>query len=350
MGEVSWIKFDVNFFDNRKIRKIRRQDDGDQMVIVWIYLLTLAAKCNDGGRVSLSEDTPYTVEDLADDIGYVEEFVGDALDIFKKLNMIVIDDDRMIRIASWEDHQNLDALEQKKEMARERQRRHREKQAQIKAYGEPCVYCGEIADSIDHVVPKSKGGLDIPDNMVPCCSKCNNSKTNSTLVDFLNRKIFFNEHLDFDSIANNPKLNRYVVYDPDIGKFVTCDSHTKICDSHALDKIREDKSRSDKTREEGDGDAGKKPAPSRHRYGTYNRVLLSDDDLTKLKAEFSADWQERIDRLDEYIEIHGDKYKNHLATIRSWARKDKQDEHIKQPAGRPAAQTGAPRREYGIVI
>lgn len=285
MGEVSWIKFDVNFFDNRKIRKIRRQDDGDQMVIVWIYLLTLAAKCNDGGRVSLSEDTPYTVEDLADDIGYVEEFVSDALDVFVKLNMISIDDDRMIWISSWDDHQSLDALEQKKEMARERQRRHREKQAQIKACGEPVVYDPNVTN-------------------VTCDSHTN----------------------------------------------VTCDSHKKICDSHALDKIREDKSRSDKTREEGDSDAGKKPAPSRHRYGTYNRVLLSDDDLTKLKAEFSADWQERIDRLDEYIEIHGDKYKNHLATIRAWARKDKQDEHIKQPAGRSAAQTGAPRREYGIVI
>lgn len=113
----------------------------------------------------------------------------------------------------------------------------------------------------------------------------------------------------------------------------------------ALDKIREDKSRSDKTREDEESargtDAGKKPAPSRHRYGTYNRVLLSDDDLAKLKAEFSADWQERIDRLDEYIEIHGDKYKNHLATIRAWARKDKENGNIRKPAAGPAGTTGA---------
>ena len=62
--------------------------------------------------------------------------------------------------------------------------------------------------------------------------------------------------------------------------------------------------------------------PVRHKYGTYNNVLLSDEDLEKLKTEFS-DWEQRIERLSEYIASAGKSYKNHLATIRSWARKDK---------------------------
>ena len=64
--------------------------------------------------------------------------------------------------------------------------------------------------------------------------------------------------------------------------------------------------------------------PTRHKYGLYTNVLLSDEDMEKLKSEFSTDWQERIDRLSEYIASTGKSYKNHLATIRSWARKDKQ--------------------------
>ena len=59
-------------------------------------------------------------------------------------------------------------------------------------------------------------------------------------------------------------------------------------------------------------------------YGTYQNVFLTDEEFQKLKAEF-PDWQERIDRLSEYIESKGAKYKNHLATIRSWARRDKQN-------------------------
>lgn len=60
----------------------------------------------------------------------------------------------------------------------------------------------------------------------------------------------------------------------------------------------------------------------RHKYGQYNNVLLSDTDLKKLQEEFPYDWPLRIERLSEYIESKGAKYKNHLATIRAWARKD----------------------------
>ena len=65
------------------------------------------------------------------------------------------------------------------------------------------------------------------------------------------------------------------------------------------------------------------PKTKRHKYGMYEQVLLTDEDYEKLKAEFPHDYSERIARLDEYIASHGKKYKNHLATIRAWARKDK---------------------------
>lgn len=64
--------------------------------------------------------------------------------------------------------------------------------------------------------------------------------------------------------------------------------------------------------------------PTKHKHGLYHNVLLTDDDLSKLKTEFT-DYLERIDRLSEYIESKGVKYKSHLATIRAWARKDKAD-------------------------
>ena len=60
----------------------------------------------------------------------------------------------------------------------------------------------------------------------------------------------------------------------------------------------------------------------KHKYGMYKNVLLSDPDLEKLKNEFPDDWEFRIERLSEYMESTGKKYKNHLATIRVWARKE----------------------------
>lgn len=70
----------------------------------------------------------------------------------------------------------------------------------------------------------------------------------------------------------------------------------------------------------------------RHKHGEYQNVLLSDDDLEKLKAEFPADWAQRIQRLSEYMASSGKSYKNHLATIRNWARRDK-------PAAKAAAKS-----------
>ena len=65
------------------------------------------------------------------------------------------------------------------------------------------------------------------------------------------------------------------------------------------------------------------PKPTRHKYGMYKNVLLSDEDYQKLQEEFPHDYSERIDRLSEYIESTGKKYKSHLATIRAWSRKEK---------------------------
>ena len=71
------------------------------------------------------------------------------------------------------------------------------------------------------------------------------------------------------------------------------------------------------------GNKGAHDAPTRHHYGEYENVLLTDAELEKLKNEFPTDWGERIERLSGYIASSGKKYKNHLATIRNWARKEK---------------------------
>lgn len=44
-----------------------------------------------------------------------------------------------------------------------------------------CQYCGKKEDlTIDHIIPKSRGGSDEWDNLVACCSTCNVKKGNRT--------------------------------------------------------------------------------------------------------------------------------------------------------------------------
>ena len=69
----------------------------------------------------------------------------------------------------------------------------------------------------------------------------------------------------------------------------------------------------------------KKEKPVRHKYGEYKNVLLSDQEMEKLQDEFPFDWQQRIENVSAYCASHGKTYKDYLATIRSWARKDKKN-------------------------
>ena len=43
-----------------------------------------------------------------------------------------------------------------------------------------CAYCAKMASTIDHVLPRSRGGADSWENLVACCLRCNNVKGDRT--------------------------------------------------------------------------------------------------------------------------------------------------------------------------
>ena len=43
-----------------------------------------------------------------------------------------------------------------------------------------CAYCGHGATTVDHVLPRSRGGADSWENLVACCLRCNNVKGDRT--------------------------------------------------------------------------------------------------------------------------------------------------------------------------
>ncbi|MDR2320857.1 HNH endonuclease [Microbacterium sp. NPDC089698] len=46
--------------------------------------------------------------------------------------------------------------------------------------GNRCGYCGKSASTIDHVLPRSRGGKNSWENLVACCLRCNNVKSDRT--------------------------------------------------------------------------------------------------------------------------------------------------------------------------
>ena len=58
------------------------------------------------------------------------------------------------------------------------------------------------------------------------------------------------------------------------------------------------------------------------KYGEYQNVFFTDEQYQKLLEDFPNDYKKRIRALDDYIQSKGKKYKDCLATIRNWARKE----------------------------
>ena len=100
------------------------------------------------------------------------------------------------------------------------------------------------------------------------------------------------------------------------GAYTECIQDVSKVDTQVRLELGEDSIESGK-------DSIEKDKTVRHKYGWYKNVLLTDAEYEKLQNEFPQDYSDRIDRLSEYIKSTGKSYKDHLATIRMWARKDK---------------------------
>jgi len=61
--------------------------------------------------------------------------------------------------------------------------------------GERCAYCGSPATSwtLDHIIPKSKGGPTRRWNLARCCSHCNGSKSNIDVLPWWRPKTIWDE-------------------------------------------------------------------------------------------------------------------------------------------------------------
>ena len=129
MAEVKWVKLTTDMFDNRKIKHLRRLPEGNNIVLIWVMLLTMAGRCNSGGMIFLTENIPYTPKMLADELDFEENTVILALQVLEQLDMIVTDNG-FFAIAGWEEYQNIEGMEKIREQNRERKRLQRERRKQ----------------------------------------------------------------------------------------------------------------------------------------------------------------------------------------------------------------------------
>ena len=130
MADVEWIKITTDMFDNRKIKYLRTLPEGNNIVLIWVMLLTMAGRCNSGGMIFLTENIPYTTKILADELGFDENIVKVAIAALEKLNMVTTNSGCLL-IPGWEEYQNAEGLEKIREQTKLRVQKYRERQKAI---------------------------------------------------------------------------------------------------------------------------------------------------------------------------------------------------------------------------
>ncbi len=139
------------------------------------------------------------------------------------------------------------------------------------------------------------------------------------------------KHQNIDSLEKiREQTRKRVAKHREKQKQLLCDSNVTCNDTvtqcNATEKNREDKNRLDIDKNISDSvesaHAPKKKI-QKHKYGEYDNVLLTDEEMEKLKKEF-PDIDDRIEKLSSYVASTGKKYKSHYATIRNWAKRDKE--------------------------
>jgi 5-methylcytosine-specific restriction endonuclease McrA len=69
-----------------------------------------------------------------------------------------------------------------------RSAKHKFRQEIFEAWQHQCAYCGESADTLDHVRPRHKGGATVTTNLVPACRNCNRRKGSEEWREWFNRQ------------------------------------------------------------------------------------------------------------------------------------------------------------------
>lgn len=127
MAEVKWIKLTTNMFDNSKIKYIRTLPEGNNIVLIWVMLLTKAGQCNSNGYIFITENIPYTKEALASEFGFDINVITLALEMLARLDMIRLKEEKIF-IEGWSEHQNTEGLDKIREQTRKRVEKYRQKQ------------------------------------------------------------------------------------------------------------------------------------------------------------------------------------------------------------------------------
>ena len=273
-----WFKMKEDFFRDKAIKKLRKQAGGDTLTIIYLKMLLLSLRQN--GRLLYEGVEDTFAEEIALDIDEDSDNVKMALMWLLKIGL-------------------------------------------IEEISESEIFLNRLPESVGketrqaEIMRKKRSGfLEFQENGNNVTQNGNNVTQSGNNVTRLLQDV----------------TKCYTEIDIDIEKDIEIDKEKREIESAKADSDEPDGSTSPSLFDKEEEIREKKrtkPQVVRHKYGEYNNVLLTDDELMKLKEKI-PNWQDFIERLSGYIASTGKRYKSHYVTMLNWYRRDGQRQQARQ--------------------
>lgn len=149
MAYISWIKLQISTFDDEKIKLIEKRKDADTVLIVFLKMLLLAGKTDDGGFIYLGDNIAYNNDMLETILNRPAATVEKAIKVLTGFGMLAIDSEGFHSVVNWDKYQNFSTIEKVRANTRERVKKFRDKKK--------TEHEEEITDEIQGIWIKSWG-------------------------------------------------------------------------------------------------------------------------------------------------------------------------------------------------
>lgn len=154
MRQLSWLKTKVGLFQDPRMIYLLNQPNGDTCFVVWFYLKDLAGMINDNGLVYVSANEPMTTALIAKALHRRNGCIEKALDVLERIDLIHRDETGIIQLLVWDDIQDYQKDERRRQQTRQRVARCRARKKEAQEPDTPAEVVTEPTRSDE--VPTSK--------------------------------------------------------------------------------------------------------------------------------------------------------------------------------------------------
>ena len=258
-GKYYWLKLRLDFFDSPAIDFLFEQENGSEYVALYLKICAMVANTNGMLVKQINEiQIPYDVKRIAKDAKYFSiDTVGVALELYKKLGLILEEENGLLKVANYERMVGAEKdTDQIKKLSAERQRRFRERKKQALLESKQAEE--ETSNVTDNVTVTQDSN--VTDNV---------TVTSQSNVEYRDKRLEYRD-------KNIENIKR-----------------------ESIERKNKDKNLA-------------------RSYGDYNNVILNDEEYQELQSVYGDAVNEHIQILDEYIERTGKKYNSCFLAIKKW--------------------------------